>query len=85
MVIGIIALLVSMLLPALNPRVSRPTWSICAARLRGIRQGLALYVNESKGYLPASNFHYEPALWDKYPWHVTSVLSRQLGHANRRL
>jgi prepilin-type N-terminal cleavage/methylation domain-containing protein/prepilin-type processing-associated H-X9-DG protein len=80
-VIGIIALLISMLLPALNRARQQATLVDCSARLRGIGQGLAMYVNESKGYLPASNFNYEPALWDKYPWHVTSVLSRQLGHA----
>lgn len=51
-VIGIIALLISILLPSLNrARESAQTVS-CASQLRQIGQMMSLYVNQEKGWLP---------------------------------
>src|SRR5687768_10285452 len=51
-VIGIIALLMSLLLPSLN-RARRQAASIaCAANLRTILQGMQMYANENRGYFP---------------------------------
>jgi prepilin-type N-terminal cleavage/methylation domain-containing protein/prepilin-type processing-associated H-X9-DG protein len=53
-VIGIIALLISILLPALS-RAKRSANTIkCAANLRAIGQGIANYVTDYNGTLPAS-------------------------------
>ena len=51
-VIGIIALLISILLPALNAARRASQQIKCAANLRSIGQYLAMHGNEHKGYYP---------------------------------
>lgn len=53
-VIGIIALLISILLPALGKAREAANTIKCAANLRSIGQGLAVYVAENKQTFPAS-------------------------------
>ena len=53
-VIGIIALLISILLPALNKARESANQTKCMSNLRTIGQGLALYAAENKGLLPAA-------------------------------
>lgn len=50
-VIGIIALLISMLLPALNRAREAAKTVLCLSQLRQVGTASALYVNESRGYL----------------------------------
>jgi prepilin-type N-terminal cleavage/methylation domain-containing protein len=52
-VIGIIALLISILLPALNAARVRAERIVCAARLRTLAQSCHIYAAENKGGLPA--------------------------------
>jgi prepilin-type N-terminal cleavage/methylation domain-containing protein len=51
-VISIIALLVGITLPALGSARETARRTQCLANLRGIGQGFALYLNDSKGILP---------------------------------
>lgn len=51
-VIGIIALLISILLPALNRARASAASVACQANLRTIGQTIAMYVNNNKGALP---------------------------------
>lgn len=51
-VIGIIALLISILLPSLNRARETARAIKCASNLRTIGQGLAMYVAENKQYFP---------------------------------
>src|SRR6478735_6654327 len=53
-VIGIIALLVSILLPALGKAREQANTVKCMANLKSIGQGIAMYVANNKGTLPNS-------------------------------
>jgi prepilin-type processing-associated H-X9-DG protein len=53
-VIGIIAILIALLLPALTKARSVSNQLTCAANLRSIGQGLSIYVIDSKGVFPAA-------------------------------
>jgi prepilin-type N-terminal cleavage/methylation domain-containing protein/prepilin-type processing-associated H-X9-DG protein len=57
-VIGIIALLISILLPALSRARESANTIKCAANLRSIGQGIANYAAQYRGKLPASNWYY---------------------------
>jgi prepilin-type N-terminal cleavage/methylation domain-containing protein/prepilin-type processing-associated H-X9-DG protein len=52
-VIGIIALLISILLPALNKAREQANTTKCASNMRQLYMYLAMYVGENKNFLPA--------------------------------
>ena len=54
-VIGIIALLISILLPVLSSAREAARLTACMAHLRDCGQGLAIYVAENRGFLPGPN------------------------------
>jgi prepilin-type N-terminal cleavage/methylation domain-containing protein/prepilin-type processing-associated H-X9-DG protein len=58
-VIGIIALLISILLPALNKARDAATTVVCSSRLRQLMQGVLLYANDNKGVMPHQYQYYE--------------------------
>lgn len=55
-VIGIIALLISILLPALNAAKERANRVKCASNLRQVGQGMMLYANDNKGSYPRTRY-----------------------------
>jgi prepilin-type processing-associated H-X9-DG protein len=58
-VIGIIAVLISMLLPALTAAREHANQVKCLATLRGISDAANLHINEHQGYLPAAGHHWD--------------------------
>ncbi|HEY2586597.1 MAG TPA: type II secretion system protein [Tepidisphaeraceae bacterium] len=54
-VIGIIGVLLAILLPALHSARQQARAVVCASNLRQVGQGLQLYVNENRGYIPGPN------------------------------
>ncbi len=57
-VIGIIALLIAMLLPALNRAQKQANWVKCESNLRQLGQSMVTYANNYKGWLfPVWNFN----------------------------
>jgi prepilin-type N-terminal cleavage/methylation domain-containing protein/prepilin-type processing-associated H-X9-DG protein len=57
-VIGIIAVLISILLPVLAASREQARTIKCASNLRSIGQAIAQYVASNHGFLPASNYYY---------------------------
>ena len=70
-VIGIIALLISILLPALSKARETAYRIKCASNLRQIGQGFAMYQNNFKGVLPPSVVFYGMHLDNAFPPHQT--------------
>src|SRR5690349_3189493 len=56
-VIGIIALLISILLPSLNRAREQANRIKCASNLRQIGQSIQIYANENKGSFPRTYFN----------------------------
>ncbi len=59
-VIGIIAVLIGVLLPALSKAREQAKTVQCASRLRNLGQAVLMYANENKGKFPQT---YAPTLW----------------------
>jgi prepilin-type N-terminal cleavage/methylation domain-containing protein/prepilin-type processing-associated H-X9-DG protein len=57
-VIGIIALLISILLPALGKARESANAIKCSSNLRAIGQGVGIYITDYRGAIPASNWYY---------------------------
>jgi prepilin-type N-terminal cleavage/methylation domain-containing protein/prepilin-type processing-associated H-X9-DG protein len=55
-VIGIIALLISILLPAMNKAREQARITKCLSNLRSMNTGVQMYTNENKMFLPAVNW-----------------------------
>jgi prepilin-type N-terminal cleavage/methylation domain-containing protein/prepilin-type processing-associated H-X9-DG protein len=72
-VIGIIALLISILLPALNRARAAANTIKCASNLRSIGQGFAMYESTFKGVLPPSVVYYGMQLDEASPPNQTIV------------
>jgi prepilin-type N-terminal cleavage/methylation domain-containing protein len=91
-VIGIIALLISILMPALNRVRDQANRIKCMNNLRSVMHGITMYTSENKGYMPYCNWagmpgghvgwlYKDPALPD--PRHVeTGIVYLYLKEAN---
>jgi prepilin-type processing-associated H-X9-DG protein/prepilin-type N-terminal cleavage/methylation domain-containing protein len=77
-VIGIIAVLISILLPALQKARQQAVVVDCQSRMRQIGQGIMLYANANKGYLPASQEIPQPSFYVFAYNYIGTALGKQL-------
>src|SRR5262245_29111040 len=63
-VIGIIAVLVGILLPALNKARSAATKLTCASQLRTLGQAISIYANSNRGKMPQHPWDGLGWMWD---------------------
>jgi len=66
-VIGIIAVLIGVLLPALNKARKQARSVQCLSNLRQMGNAWTMYMNDSKGRLPDSVWHNQPVVPDSNP------------------
>lgn len=78
-VIGIIAVLISMLLPALNKARQAAQMAVCQSNLRQIGQGYHLYASEHRGALVPYGGYYYPGLFGQQAASDPSVFLYQDG------
>lgn len=79
-VIGIIALLISILLPALNRARASALSLDCQARMRQMGQAIHLYSTDHNGLLPVTEWeNTEADFWKRTSWQITATLSGVLG------
>src|SRR5437763_11308944 len=75
-VIGIIAVLVSILLPSLNRAREAANQTKCLSNLRQLGMAFVMYVNESKGKFPYTGRYDIPKPEDFLWWQETPYLGR---------
>src|SRR5690349_23940222 len=75
-VIGIIAVLVSILLPSLNRAREAANQTKCLSNLRQLGLAFVMYVNESKGKFPYTGRYDIPKPEDFLWWQETPYLGR---------
>jgi prepilin-type N-terminal cleavage/methylation domain-containing protein/prepilin-type processing-associated H-X9-DG protein len=78
-VIGIIALLISILLPALSGARQSAMQIKCASNMRQIGLGFAMYGNDMKGYILPADLPWSYNSGNPTRWYVELVLARYLG------
>jgi prepilin-type N-terminal cleavage/methylation domain-containing protein/prepilin-type processing-associated H-X9-DG protein len=83
-VIGIIALLISILLPALGKARQQANTVKCLANLHSMGQALMMYVNASKGYIP-NGMGPDEAYWGTKDDDFINYLSLYLPGQNRQM
>ena len=69
-VIGIIALLISILLPSLNRAREQANWLKCMSNLRQVGQAFTMYCNNNKGRFPTAGAGTKPhdwIFWEDFP------------------
>src|SRR4051812_22078171 len=81
-VIGIIAVLVGILLPALNKARAQASRVKCAAQLRGLGQAISIYANSNRGKMPAHRYDGLAWLWD-IPTDTRDRLMNCMGYQER--
>ncbi|MGN6727668.1 MAG: type II secretion system protein [Tepidisphaeraceae bacterium] len=67
-VIGIIALLISILLPALNKARWQANLTRCAAQMRDLGNAIHMYANDNRGYLPPQHLDAATPQTSGYPY-----------------
>jgi prepilin-type N-terminal cleavage/methylation domain-containing protein/prepilin-type processing-associated H-X9-DG protein len=82
-VIGIIALLIAILMPALTAARRQANTVKCLSSLREVGNAFALYAHNNKGYFPAARDHLGTSdRWQRWPALIAPYLSvnRQFGN-----
>jgi prepilin-type N-terminal cleavage/methylation domain-containing protein/prepilin-type processing-associated H-X9-DG protein len=82
-VIGIIALLISILLPALNKARRQAKTVQCASNMRQIAQGLIMYINANKGVLPPVKVDSNASVYPQgFYWSNELIMQKYLSAPN---
>jgi prepilin-type processing-associated H-X9-DG protein len=81
-VIGIIAVLIAMLLPALNKARRAANTVACASNLRQFGQVFAMYIHQNKGWLPPSHYN-QPLAYPTWYQCIMQIMGRDWTYYNQ--
>jgi prepilin-type processing-associated H-X9-DG protein/prepilin-type N-terminal cleavage/methylation domain-containing protein len=88
-VIGIIALLVSILLPALNKARAAAQAVQCASNMKQLAQGVIMYATDNDGYYPSNDATLphptNPAVAKSYPWYTDHLVGKYVNNRTERV
>ena len=85
-VIGVVALLISLLMPALRKARIAARLTQCMAGHRQLMQGFVMYVEENRGWGPPTTFQYTPPTGpvQNFRWYNEPLIGKYVGNRQKK-
>ena len=84
-VIGIIATLIAILLPALSRAQSAAKGIACQSNMRQLALAVTMYANENYGWYPPNDSYWQAPgspSWYAFPWYTPPILGKYVNNTS---